>query len=71
MAARLGPAPGMLRTHGSLASSAGPNVESPKFDVGEHIATVITAAPAIWNVGVALVVGSAVDLVARRSWLKL
>jgi hypothetical protein len=25
----------------------------------------------LWNVGIAFVVGSAVDLVARRGWLKL
>jgi MFS superfamily sulfate permease-like transporter len=38
---------------------------------GERLATVITAALAIWNVGIAFVVGSAVYLVARRGWLKL
>jgi len=32
---------------------------------------VITAALAIWNVGIAFVVGSAIYLVARRGWLKL
>ena len=40
-------------------------------DKGERFATVITAALAIWNVGIAFVVGSAVYLVARRGWLKL
>jgi MFS superfamily sulfate permease-like transporter len=40
-------------------------------DKGERFATVITAALAIWNVGIAFVVGSAVLLVARRGWLKL
>ena len=40
-------------------------------DKGERLATVITAALAIWNVGIAFVVGSAVYLVARRGWLKL
>lgn len=40
-------------------------------DKGERFATVITAALAVWNVGIAFVVGSAVLLVARRGWLKL
>jgi MFS superfamily sulfate permease-like transporter len=40
-------------------------------DKGERFATVITAALAIWNVGIAFVVGSAVYLLARRGWLKL
>ncbi len=40
-------------------------------DKGERLATVITAALAIWNVGVAFVVGSVIYLVARRGWLKL
>jgi hypothetical protein len=40
-------------------------------DKGERFATVITAALAIWNVGIAFVVGSAVYLAARRGWLKL
>jgi MFS superfamily sulfate permease-like transporter len=40
-------------------------------DKGERFATVITAALAIWNVGIAFVVGSAVYWVARRGWLKL
>ena len=40
-------------------------------DKGERLATVITAALAIWNVGIAFVVGSAIYLVARRGWLKL
>jgi MFS superfamily sulfate permease-like transporter len=40
-------------------------------DKGERLATVITAALAIWNVGIAFVVGSAVYLLARRGWLKL
>jgi hypothetical protein len=40
-------------------------------DKGERFATVITAALAAWNVGIAFVVGSAVYLVARRGWLKL
>lgn len=40
-------------------------------DKGEHFATVITAALAIWNVGIAFVVGSAVYWVARRGWLEL
>src|SRR5450759_4792135 len=40
-------------------------------DKGERFATVITAALAIWNVGIAFVVGSAILLVAHRGWLKL
>jgi len=40
-------------------------------DKGERFATVITAALAIWNVGIAFVVGSGVYWVARRGWLKL
>jgi len=40
-------------------------------DKGERFATVITAALAIWNVGIAFVVGSIVYLLARRGWLKL
>jgi len=40
-------------------------------DKGERLATVITAALAIWNVGIAFLVGSAVYLLARRGWLKL
>jgi MFS superfamily sulfate permease-like transporter len=40
-------------------------------DKGERFATVITAALAMWNVGIAFVVGSAVYLLARRGWLKL
>jgi MFS superfamily sulfate permease-like transporter len=40
-------------------------------DKGERFATVITAALAVWNGGIAFVVGSAVYLVARRGWLKL
>lgn len=40
-------------------------------DKGERFATVITAALAIWNVGIASIVGSAVCLIARRGWLKL
>ena len=40
-------------------------------DKGERFATVITAGLAIWNVGIAFVVGSAVYLLARRGWLKL
>jgi MFS superfamily sulfate permease-like transporter len=39
-------------------------------DKGERFATVITAALAVWNVGIAFVVGSAVYLAARRGWLK-
>ncbi len=38
---------------------------------GERFATVVTAALAIWNVGIAFIVGSAVYMVARRGWLKL
>ena len=37
---------------------------------GERFATVITVALAIWNVGIAFVVGSAVLLLARCGWLK-
>ena len=40
-------------------------------DKGERFATVITAALAIWNVGIAFVVGSLVWLLSRRGWLKL
>ena len=40
-------------------------------DKGERLATVITAALTIWNVGIAFVVGSAVYLLARRGWLRL
>ena len=40
-------------------------------DKGERFAVVITAALAVWNVGIAFVVGSAVYLIARRGWLKL
>ena len=40
-------------------------------DKGERLATVITAALAMWNVGIAFVVGSAVYLLGRRGWLKL
>jgi hypothetical protein len=40
-------------------------------DKGERFATVVTAALAVWNVGAAFVVGSAVYLLARRGWLKL
>jgi xanthine/uracil permease len=40
-------------------------------DKGERLATVVTAALAIWNVGIAFVVGSAIYLVARRGWRKL
>jgi MFS superfamily sulfate permease-like transporter len=40
-------------------------------DKGERFATVITAALAIWNVGIAFVVGSAVYVLARRGWVKL
>lgn len=40
-------------------------------DKGERLATVMTAALAIWNVGIAFVVGTAVYLVARRGWMKL
>jgi hypothetical protein len=40
-------------------------------DKGERFATVVTAALAIWNVGIAFVVGSAVYVIARRGWLKL
>ena len=40
-------------------------------DKGERFATVITAALAVWNVGIAFVVGSAVYLIAQRGWLKL
>jgi MFS superfamily sulfate permease-like transporter len=40
-------------------------------DKGERFATVITAALAVWNVGIAFVVGSAIYLIARRGWLKL
>jgi hypothetical protein len=40
-------------------------------DKGERFATVITAALAIWNVGIAFIVGGAVYSLARRGWLKL
>ena len=40
-------------------------------DKGERFATVVTAALAIWNVGLAFVVGSLVYLLSRRGWLKL
>jgi MFS superfamily sulfate permease-like transporter len=40
-------------------------------DKGERFATLITAALAVWNVGIAFLIGSAVYLVARRGWLKL
>jgi MFS superfamily sulfate permease-like transporter len=40
-------------------------------DKGERFATVITAALAMWNVGIAFVVGSAVYWVARRGWIRL
>lgn len=40
-------------------------------DKGERLASLITAARAIWNVGIAFVLGSAVYLLARRGWLKL
>jgi MFS superfamily sulfate permease-like transporter len=40
-------------------------------DKGERFATVVTAALAIWNVGIAFVVGSLIHLLARRGWLKL
>lgn len=40
-------------------------------DKGERFATVITAALAVWNVGIAFVVGSAVYFIARRGWLTL
>ncbi len=38
---------------------------------GERFVTVVTAALAIWNVGIAFVVGSLILLIARRGWLKL
>lgn len=40
-------------------------------DKGERFATVVTAALAVWNVGIAFVVGCAVWWIARRGWLKL
>ncbi|CAG0957007.1 hypothetical protein BURK1_00507 [Burkholderiales bacterium] len=40
-------------------------------DKGERLATVITAALAVWNVGIAFVAGCAVWWIARRGWLKL
>jgi xanthine/uracil permease len=40
-------------------------------DKGERFATVITAALAAWNVGVAFVAGCLVWAIARRGWLKL
>ncbi len=40
-------------------------------DKGERLATVVTAALAIWNVGIAFVAGSAVYLLARHGRLKL
>ncbi len=40
-------------------------------DKGERFATVVTAALAIWNVGIAFVVGSLVYQIARRGWLRL
>ncbi|HET9339566.1 MAG TPA: putative sulfate/molybdate transporter [Casimicrobiaceae bacterium] len=40
-------------------------------DKGERFATVITAALAAWNVGIAFVAGCLVWAIARRGWLKL
>jgi MFS superfamily sulfate permease-like transporter len=40
-------------------------------DKGERFATVVTAALAVWNVGIAFVVGSIVYQLVRRGWLKL
>jgi len=40
-------------------------------DKGERFATVVTAALAIWNVGIAFVVGSLVYQLACRGWLRL
>jgi hypothetical protein len=40
-------------------------------DKGERFATVVTAALAVWNVGIAFVVGSIVYHLARRGWLRL
>ncbi len=40
-------------------------------DKGERFATVVTAALAIWNVGIAFVVGWLIYVLARRGWLKL
>lgn len=40
-------------------------------DKGERFATVITAALAAWNVGIAFVAGCLVWWIARRGWLKL
>lgn len=40
-------------------------------DKGERFATVVTAGLAIWNVGIAFVVGGLVYLLVRRGWLKL
>jgi len=38
---------------------------------GERFATVVTAALAIWNVGIAFVAGSLVCMPLRPGWLKL
>jgi predicted permease len=40
-------------------------------DKGERFATVVTAALAIWNVGLAFVVGSLIHVLSRRGWLRL
>ena len=40
-------------------------------DKGERFATVVTAALAIWNVGLAFVVGSLIYVLSRRGWLRL
>jgi MFS superfamily sulfate permease-like transporter len=40
-------------------------------DKGERLATVVTAAIAVWNVGIAFVVGSLVHQALRRGWLRL
>jgi len=40
-------------------------------DKGERFATLITAAFAIWNVGVAFVAGAAICYALKRSWIRL
>jgi MFS superfamily sulfate permease-like transporter len=40
-------------------------------DKGERYATLVTAAFAIWNVGIAFVAGIAVSAACRRKWMRL
>ena len=40
-------------------------------DKGERFATVVTAGLAIWNVGLAFVIGSLIHVLSRRGWLRL